>query len=244
MNMIKNERPFQIAILLYPGLSALDAVGPYEVLSRIPNTEIRFVGKEVGPLMSEGGVLVLGVTHTLAETPSPHLVFVPGGTTTPGQMVDDEVLAWLRKVHETTTWTASDCSGSLILAAAGILKGLPATTHWIKMGVLKTMGSKPEPNQRIVRSGKIVTAAGVSAGIDLGLWLAGEIAGRERAEAIQLYIEYDPQPPFDSGNVSKASKETQKVAKEMMDNAIPPDQRRLVPKIAWRRFLDRVRTGT
>lgn len=106
------------------------------------------------------------------------------------------------------------------------------------------MGSKPEPNQRIVRSGKIVTAAGVLAGIDFGLWLAGEIAGRERAEAIQLYIEYDPQPPFNSGHMTKASKETQKLAKEMMDHAMPRDQHRLVPKIAWRRFLDRVRTGT
>jgi transcriptional regulator GlxA family with amidase domain len=111
------------------------------------------------------------------------------------------------------------------------------------MGVLKTMGAKPQPNERIVRSGKIVTAAGVSAGIDLGLWLAGEIAGRERAEAIQLYIEYDPQPPFDSGHVSKASKETQKLAKEMMDQAMPADQRRLIPKIAWRRFIDLIRTG-
>jgi putative intracellular protease/amidase len=140
--MNKNEKSFQNAILLYPGLSTLDAVGPYEVLSRMPNTEIRFVGKQTGPLMTEGGVLFLGVTHTIAETPSPDMVFVPGGTTTPGQMVDDEVLDWLRRVHETTTWTASDCSGSLILAAAGILKGLPATTHWIKMGVLKSMGSK------------------------------------------------------------------------------------------------------
>ncbi len=241
--MNQNGKPFQVAILLYPGLSALDAVGPFEVLSRIPNTEIRFVGKEVGPLMTEGGVLFLGVTHSLAETPSPDLVLVPGGTTTPGRMVDDEILDWLRKAHETTTWTTSDCSGSLILAAAGILKGLPATTHWIKMGVLKSMGSKPEPNQGIVRSGKIVTAAGVSAGIDLALWLAGEIAGRETAEAIQLYIEYDPQPPFDSGHMTKASKETQKLAKEMMDQAIPADQRRLIPKIAWRRFVDRVRTG-
>ena len=241
--MNKNEKPFQVAILLYPGLTALDAVGPFEVLSRMPNTEVRFVGKEVGPLMTEGGVLFLGVTHTLAETPSPDLVLVPGGTTTPGQMVDDEVLDWLRKAHETTTWTALDCGGSLILAAAGILKGLPATTHWIKMGVLKTMGANPQPNERIVRSGKIVTAAGVSAGIDLGLWLAGEIAGRERAEAIQLYIEYDPQPPFNSGHMTKASKETQKLAKEMMDQAMPPDQRRLVPKIAWRRFIDLIRTG-
>ena len=179
--MNNNEKCFQVAILLYPGVTALDAVGPFEVLSRMPNTEVRFVGKDVGPLMTEGGVLLLGVTHTLAETPSPDLVLVPGGTTTPGQMVDDEVLDWLHKAHETTTWTASDCSGSLILAAAGILKGLPATTHWIKMGVLKTMGAKPQPNERIVRSGKIVTAAGVSAGIDLGLWLAGEITGRDQA---------------------------------------------------------------
>ncbi len=241
--MNNNEKCFQVAILLYPGVTALDAVGPFEVLSRMPNTEVRFVGKDVGPLMTEGGVLLLGVTHTLAETPSPDLVLVPGGTTTPGQMVDDEVLDWLHKAHETTTWTASDCSGSLILAAAGILKGLPATTHWIKMGVLKTMGAKPQPNERIVRSGKIVTAAGVSAGIDLGLWLAGEITGRDRAEAIQLYIEYDPRPPFDSGHMTKASKETQKLAKEMMDKAMPPDQRRLVPKIAWRRFIDLIRTG-
>ncbi|HEX6770897.1 MAG TPA: DJ-1/PfpI family protein [Acidobacteriaceae bacterium] len=240
---MENTRPFQVAIYLYPGVSALDAVGPWEVLSRMPNTEVRFVGKEVGPLITEGGALLLGVTHTLAETPSPDLLLVPGGTTTPSQMVDDEALDWLRKAHETTTWTTSDCSGSLILAAAGILKGLPATTHWIKMDVLKTMGSKPQPDERIVRAGKVVTAAGVSAGIDLALWLAAEIAGREWAEAIQLYIEYDPQPPFDCGHMSKASKDTQKRAKEMMDRAMPAGQRRLIPKIAWRRFIDRIPTG-
>ncbi|MGH9697406.1 MAG: DJ-1/PfpI family protein, partial [Bryobacteraceae bacterium] len=111
------------------------------------------------------------------------------------------------------------------------------------MGVLKIMGAKPQPDERIVRSGKIVTAAGVSAGIDLALWLAGEIAGRERAEAIQLVIEYDPHPPFDTGHMSKASKETHKLAKEMMDDQMPADQGRLVPKIAWRRFVDLIRTG-
>ena len=158
-------------------------------------------------------------------------------------MVDDELLDWLRKVHETTVWTTSVCTGSLILGAAGILKGLPATTHWYKMGVLKIMGAKPQHNERIVRTGKIVTAAGVSAGIDLALWLVGEIAGHERAEAIQLFIEYDPRPPFDTGHKSKASKETQQLAEQMMDDAMPPDQRRLVPKIAWRRFIDLVRTG-
>jgi transcriptional regulator GlxA family with amidase domain len=240
--MIQRDKPFQVAIYLYPGVSALDAVGPWEVLSHMPNTEVRFVAKEAGPIITEGDILLLGATHTIEETSSPDLVLVPGGTTTPGQMVDDEVLGWLRRVHETASWTTSVCSGSLILAAAGILKGLPATTHWLKMGVLKTLGSKPQPNDRVVRSGKIVTAAGVSAGIDLGLWLVGEIAGREQAEVIQLYIEYDPRPPFDSGHVSKASQETRKAAKEMMDNAIPADQRRLVPKIAWRRFIDLVRT--
>ena len=234
---------FQIAILLYPGVTALDAVGPWEVLSRMPNTDVRLVGKEVGPVVAEGGGLLLGVSHTVFETPSPDLVLVPGGNTTPGQMVDDDVLDWLRKAHEATTWTASVCTGALILGAAGILKGLPATTHWYKMGVLKIMGARPKPDERIVRSGKIVTAAGVSAGIDLALWLAGEISGRARAEAIQLTIEYDPHPPFDTGHMSKASKETQQLAKEMMDDRMPADQRHLVPKIAWRRFIDLIRTG-
>ena len=241
--MDKKDKPFQIAILLYPGVTALDAVGPWEVLSRMPNTEVRFAGKEVAPVQTEGGALLLGVTHTMAETPSPDLVLVPGGMTTPGQMVDDEVLDWLRRVHETTTWTASVCTGSLILGAAGILKGLPATSHWYKMGVLKIMGAKPRPDERIVHSGKIVTAAGVSAGIDLALWLAGEIAGRERAEAIQLIIEYDPHPPFDAGHMSKASKETQTLARQMMDDRMPADQSRLVLRIAWRRFVDFIRTG-
>ncbi len=234
---------FQIAILLYPGVTALDAVGPWEVLSRMPNTDVRFVGKEVGPVMAEEGALLLRVSHTVSETQSPDLVLVPGGTTTPGQMVDDDVLDWLRKAHEATTWTASVCTGALILGAAGILKGLPATTHWYKMGVLKIMGARPKPDERIVRSGKIVTAAGVSAGIDLALWLAGEISGRARAEAIQLTIEYDPHPPFDTGHMSKASKETQELAKEMMDDRMPADQRHLVPKIAWRRLIDLIRTG-
>jgi len=241
--MDKQDKPFQIAILLYPGVTALDAIGPWEVLSRMPDTEVRFAGKEVGPVITEGGVLLLGVTHTIAETPAPDLLLVPGGTTTPGQMVDDDVLDWLRQVHQTTRWTTSVCTGSLILGAAGILKGLPATSHWYKMGVLKLMGAIPKPEERMVHSGKIVTAAGVSAGIDLALWLAGEIAGGERAEAIQLVIEYDPHPPFDAGHMSKASKERQKLAKQMMDDQMPPDQKRLVPKIAWRRFVDRMRTG-
>jgi transcriptional regulator GlxA family with amidase domain len=237
------DKPLQIAILLYPGVTALDAVGPLEVWSRMPNTDIRLVGKEAGPVITEGGKLLLGVTHTVAETPSPDVVLVPGGGTTPSQMVDDEVLDWLRSVHKTAAWTASVCTGSLILGAAGILKGVPATTHWYKMGVLRIMGAKPQPAERVVHTGKIVTAAGVSAGIDLALWLAGEIVGREQAEAIQLSIEYDPQPPFDAGHMSKASQGTQKSAKKIMDERMPADQRRLVPKIAWNRLIDLIRTG-
>ncbi len=239
--MKSDNKQFQVAIFLYQGVTALDAVGPWEVLSRMPHTEVRFVGRELGPITTEGSALLLATTHTLSETPSPDLVLIPGGTTTPGQMLDDEVLAWIRKAHETSTWTTSVCTGSLILAASGILKGLPATTHWIKMGVLKSMGSKPQPDKRIVQSGKIVTAAGVSAGIDLGLWLAGEIAGRQQAEVIQLFIEYDPQPPFDCGHASKVSEETQQLAKKMMDEAMHKDQKRLIPKIVWRRFIDLIR---
>src|SRR5689334_65017 len=138
---MENKKPLQIAILLYPGVTALDATGPWEILSRMPDTEVRFVWKEAGPVITEGDTLFLGATHTLAETPSPGVVIVPGGTTTPGEMVDDEVLDWLRRVHQTTIWTVSVCTGALILGAAGILKGLPATTHWYGMGVLRIMGA-------------------------------------------------------------------------------------------------------
>jgi transcriptional regulator GlxA family with amidase domain len=147
-------------------------------------------------------------------------------------------------VHETTTWTVSVCTGALILGAAGLLKGLPATTHWYKTSVLRILGAKPEPERRIVRAGKVVTAAGVSAGIDLALWLAGEIANREQAEAIQLVIEYDPRPPFDAGQISCASAATRALARKMMDDSMPPEQRSLIAKIAWRRFIDFIRTGS
>lgn len=234
----------QIAILLYPGTTALDAVGPYEVLSRMPGAEVRFVGKEAGPVLTDGGALLLGVTHTLAETPAPDLVLVPGGMTTPTTMVDRQILAWLRRCHKTTTWTTSVCSGAVILAAAGILKGQPATTHWVAMGPLRLMGAIPRPHERIVQAGKIVTAAGVSAGVDLGLWLVGQIAGRALAEAIQLTIEYDPQPPFDAGHMSKASEPVRKRAKQLLEDRTDLKQTLVKPRIAWNRLIDFVRSGT
>lgn len=229
----------QIAVVLYRGMTALDAIGPYEVLHQLPGAHVRFVGKEVGPIATDSGVLFLGVTHTFAETPSPDLVLVPGGLSIAEPMADTELTGWLREVHKTTTWTTSVCTGSMILAAAGILDGLPATTHWISQSALGAMGAKPQRDQRIVREGKVVTAAGVSAGIDLGLFLAGEIAGKQVAQAIQLGIEYDPQPPFDSGHPSKASKRTRALARAgLVANGTNPREVIAVPKVVWRRALD------
>lgn len=229
----------QIAIVLYPGMTALDAIGPFDVLRSMPGAEIRLVGHEVGPVVTDSGVLFLGVTHTFTETPSPDLVLVPGGMSIAGPMDDAELTAWLRQVHETTAWTTSVCSGSLILAAAGILDGVPATTHWMVQRALGAMGAKPQRDQRIVHSGKIATAAGVSAGIDLALWLVGEIKGKQVAEAIQLGIEYDPQPPYDSGHPSKASKATRAMARAgLLAQGTSVSEAVAVPKVAWRRALD------
>ena len=201
----------QIAIVLYPGFTALDFIGPYESLRWLPDAEVRFVWHEPGPITADSGVLVVGATHSFAETPSPDVILVPGGFTTMEHARDEKVLDWLRKAHETATWTTSVCSGSVVLAAAGLLEGKRATSHWAALSALKALGVKPVGDERIVAAddaaqNKVVTCAGVSAGIDLGLWLAGQIGGEGRAKAIQLSMEYDPQPPFDSGHMSKASR--------------------------------------
>lgn len=202
----------QLAIVVYPGFTALDFIGPYEVLRNLPDAQVRFVWHEPGPVTADSGVLVVGATHSFAETLSPDIVLVPGGMTTTEHARDEKLLAWLRAVHATTTWTTSVCSGSLILAAAGVLNGRRATSHWAALPMLKTFGVTPVGDERVVHEGKIVTAAGVSAGIDLGLWLAGQIAGEAHAKATQLIIEYDPQPPFDSGHWAKASAATKAAA--------------------------------
>ena len=185
----------QIAIVLYPGFTALDFIGPYEVLRWLPNAEVRFVWHQPGPITADSGVLVVGATHSFAETPSPDLVLVPGGMTTMQHARDEKLLDWLRQAHQTTTWTASVCSGSIILAAAGLLDGKRATSHWAALSALKLLGAEAVGDERIVRAGgtgapgeRIVTCAGVSAGIDLALWLAGQIGGEDRAKVIQLSI--------------------------------------------------------
>jgi transcriptional regulator GlxA family with amidase domain len=196
----------EIAILLYDRLTALDAVGPYEVLSRIPGAHATFVGAQAGPVRTDNDMLTLVADRSIAELPTPEIVLVPGGPGEVAARAGESVLEWLRGAHEHTTWTTSVCTGSLILAAAGILDGKRATSHWLALEELRRLGAEPT-SERVVFDGKIVTAAGVSSGIDMALALAARIAGEQVAQAIQLAVEYDPQPPFDAGSPAKAPAE-------------------------------------
>ncbi len=196
-----------IAILVYEGFTALDAVGPYEVLSRLPGARTRFVATTAGPVTTDTGVLTL-VAGGLEEMPRPALVVVPGGPGEVAVRAGDAALDWLRSVHPTTEWTTSVCTGSLVLGAAGLLDGVRATSHWLALEQLGRLGAIPVRERVVIEEGRrIVTAAGVSAGIDMGLVLAARIAGELVAQGIQLGIEYDPQPPFDSGSPDRAPAE-------------------------------------
>ena len=195
----------QIAIPLFDDLTVLDAIGPYEVLTRIPSAEVTFVGTEVRAYSSDNKMLRLNTSATLADVPSPDVVCVPGGVGVINEL-DGPLRDWVAAAHETSTWTTSVCTGSLLLGAAGILDGLRATTHWLNMDRLRSYGAEPT-GQRVVEQGKVVTAAGVSSGIDMALMLAGRVAGDDVAEAIQLSIEYDPEPPYDAGAPEKARPE-------------------------------------
>lgn len=197
----------QIAIALYPGFTALDAIGPYQVFTNLPGAEVVLCGEARGPLDDDLGLLHLSLDAAYDDVPSPEVVLVPGGLGTRRVIADGHpIVDWVRAVHPLTTWTTSVCTGALVLGAAGLLDGLPATTHWLSTDHLADFGAHPT-EERVVRAGRIVTAAGVSSGIDLALTLVGEMAGPEIAQAIQLGIEYDPQPPFDSGAPSKAAPE-------------------------------------
>jgi transcriptional regulator GlxA family with amidase domain len=195
-----------IAIVLYDKFTALDAIGPYEVLSRLPGADLKFVAAEPGPVRTDNGMLTLIAEHSLADAAQPDIVLVPGGPGEVAARAGGPVLEWLTEVDRTSTWTTSVCTGSLILAAAGLLDGKRATSHWLALEELGRLGAEPVA-ERVVFDGKIVTAAGVSAGIDMALALAARIAGDTVAQAIQLGIEYDPQPPFDAGSPHKAPTE-------------------------------------
>jgi transcriptional regulator GlxA family with amidase domain len=194
-----------IAIPIFDRFTALDAVGPYEVLSRIPGATVHFIADERGQKRTETEMLGLIADLALSELTEPEVVVVPGGYGTRPLMQDETILNWIRHAHEHSQWTTSVCTGSLLLAAAGLLNGIEATTHWMALETLAEYGARPV-SRRVVEQGKIITAAGVSSGIDMALTLVARIAGPELAQGIQLGIEYDPQPPFDSGSVQKAPK--------------------------------------
>jgi transcriptional regulator GlxA family with amidase domain len=197
--------PTTIAIPVFDRFTALDGIGPYEVLQRIPGFDITFVGHRKEVVRSDNGFLGIQVDATYDEVPSPDIVVFPGGLGTRPLVRDEEVLEWVRSAHRTSTFTTSVCTGSLVLAAAGLLDGLTATTHWSAMDHLGTLGATPT-HERVVEHlpERSITAAGVSSGIDMALRLVELLVDRTAAEAAQLGIEYDPQPPFDAGSVAKA----------------------------------------
>ena len=196
----------QIAVFLYDGFTALDCVGPYDVLARLPEAEVVFCAESRGEVRTETKMLGITADAAIDEIIAPEVLLIPGGFGTRRLMTDERTLDWIRSVHVTTQWTTSVCTGSLLLGAAGLLNGLTATTHWASKDLLETTGAT-YIEQRVVEHGKIMMGAGVSAGIDMALTLAARMCGDDYAKAIQLGIEYDPQPPFDCGSPSKAGPE-------------------------------------
>ncbi|RST01931.1 DJ-1/PfpI family protein [Streptomyces sp. WAC05950] len=193
----------QIAVLLYDRFTALDAIGPFDTLGRLTDAEVVFVSERPGPVRTDNGALALVADKGLDEVTRPDIVLVPGGPHPEPEMANPVVMDWLRTVDATTTWTTSVCTGSLLLASAGLLEGRRATSHWLYLDRLPKLGAEPT-GERVVSDGKYVTAAGVSSGIDMGLTLLGRIAGDDFAQAVQLMTEYDPQPPYDAGSPEKA----------------------------------------
>ena len=196
----------QIAYLLYDRFTALDITGPHDVLNSVPGNESVFVAEHTGPIRNESDTLSMVADARLDDVPKPDIVVVPGGFGNRMLLEHEPLHDWIRSVHETSAWTTSVCTGSLLLAAAGLLDGAPATTHWLARDRLAELGAKPVPD-RVVEHGKIVTAAGVSSGIDMALHLVRKINGEQIAQAVQLGIEYDPQPPLDAGAPEKAPTE-------------------------------------
>src|SRR5215208_660991 len=203
---IQEASRMRIAIPLYDRFTALDAVGPYEVLSRLPGATVTWLAHEPGVVRTDSAMLGIEADAAFEDLPDPEIVMVPGGTGTNAVLDDERLVGWIRRAHETSEWTTSVCTGSLLLGAAGVLDGLEATCHWLDIDDLARYGARPS-SRRVIEQGKVITAAGVSSGIDMALTLAAKIGGPPLAQAIQLGIEYDPQPPFDAGSVEKAAPE-------------------------------------
>jgi transcriptional regulator GlxA family with amidase domain len=206
----------RIAIGLYPGFTSLDAIGPYQTFVDVPGVDLVFCAARCGLLADDHG-LAYQVDRTFAEVPHPDVLVIPGGAAAHRPARDnDPIVDWIHTAHASTTYTTSVCTGALLLGAAGLLNGHPATTHWSSYDELRSYGAQPT-EQRVVVDGKIITAAGVSAGIDMALTVIGRLFGPETAQAVQLGIEYDPQPPFDTGAPSKARLEIRALVETMLD---------------------------
>lgn len=205
-----------VGLVLYPRFTALDIVGPFQTLVDVPGLDVSFIAAEVGPVVDHTGRLTMHAVRRFDDVEHLDVVVVPGGFADADLTADDPVVQFVRRIHPTTTWTTSVCTGALFLAQAGVLDELDATTHWASYARLEELGAKPT-STRVVRAGKIITAAGVSAGIDMGLTLVAELVGDDMARAVQLAIEYDPQPPFDSGSPSKATPELYGLVVEMFE---------------------------
>ena len=211
----------QIAALVFDAITPLDIVGPIEVLARMPGAEIVIVGKQRGPVRDPRTHWTLTAEANISEVPSPDVLVLPGGAGVRPLCVDEPILEWLRHAHRTTSWTTSVCTGSLLLGAAGLLRGLTATTHWASRELLEQYGAR-YVEERVVPQGKIITSAGVSSGIDMALTLAAKMAGDDIAKGIQLSIEYDPQPPFNCGAPSKAEPAVLDRVRQTMQRAATP----------------------
>lgn len=206
-----------VGLILYPQFTALDIVGPFQTLVDVPGLNVFFIAAQKGPIVDHTGKLTLEATHSFSEIDALDVLVVPGGFADRDINETNDVVRFVQKIHPTTTWTTSVCTGSIFLAHAGILNGLRATTHWASYDRLQKLGAVPT-DQRVVQEGKIITAAGVSSGIDMGLVLVAALEGEEMAKVIQLAIEYDPQPPFDSGTPSKVSPEFKKFVFSIFSN--------------------------
>jgi transcriptional regulator GlxA family with amidase domain len=195
----------KIAMLLYPNMTSLDFVGPFEVFGIMPKAEILTVAKEAGPIQVDAGIALLNAQYRLRDVHEADILFVPGSSNNAHVLEDREILEWIQRIDRGTRWTTSVCTGSLILAAAGVLKGVRATTHWSALQGLEALGAIPVQN-RVVHDGKYVTGAGVTSGIDMALTLAAYACDEITAQCIQLVIEYDPAPPFNAGSPATAPK--------------------------------------
>ena len=206
-----------VGLVLYPRFTALDIVGPFQTLVDVPGLNVFFIAAQKGPIVDHTGKLTLEATHSFDEIDSLDVLVVPGGMADRDIDASNGVVQFIKKIHPSTTWTTSVCTGSIFLAHAGVLNGLTATTHWASYDRLQALGAIPT-EQRIVTQGKVITAAGVSSGIDMGLVLVAAMEGEDMAKLIQLAIEYDPQPPFDSGAPSKVSPEFKQFALGLFNN--------------------------